>query len=114
MWYSVKVLKRDSAVMDRINLSRDLFDNLWVDDRCESLVWPKKVPMKYLDLLAEYREEIDSVSWMWKWKPIHNTESSHTWDSTWYMFRAYIWLISNFNDDDFDEDVYEADIDDFF
>lgn len=112
--YKTKQLTRDNRIMDRINLVRDKFIHLNVDSSLECLIWPKKVPMKLLDLLAQYREKIDPISGLGLWIPLHNHESSHTADALWYMFRAYKWLQDQTNDETTTSEVYEADIDDWF
>lgn len=113
-WFKVKQLERDAKIMNRINLARDMFHNLWVDERVDFPVWPKKLTMRILDLLAQYREKVDKNTGIWMWEPLHNHESSHTWDAVGYMFRGCKWLENERLDDYFDEEVYEADIDDYF
>jgi len=115
LWYKVKQLTRDNAIMDRINLARDMFSNLWVDERLECWIWPKLLPMKLLDLIAQYREKMDHTSGLWLGYPLHNHESSHDADALWYMFRACKWLENErLDEDDFVWEVYEVDIDDCF
>jgi len=115
LWYKVKQLTRDNAIMDRINLARDMFSRLWVDERLECWIWPKLLPMKLLDLIAQYREKMDHTSGLWLGYPLHNHESSHDADALWYMFRSCKWLESEMMDETaWTEAVYSPDIDDCF
>ena len=71
--------------------------------------------MKFLDLIAQYREKVDTTSWLGLWYPLHNHESSHDADALWYMFRACLWLQNEkMDNEDIISEVYSPEVDDCF
>lgn len=111
LWYRTEVMSA-LRVMDSIELARDKFPYCYFDSVHTTAKIKEDVEITLLEILNEYKEKIDNMSWLWLWRPDHN-EASHPWDAFRYLCQSLAYVVDVMDDDPW-EVLWPDDEDDLY